>query len=107
MNFPFDRASLSSLADFFRGAKESVRRDDSKVERRDRDLLQKRLNIRAVSVREGFQAIIARSDEMSRSIKKYEKRRNEGPAGPSVETDVPEATETIVLQSNRRLQSRG
>jgi len=68
------------------------------VERKMQNLAQKQANIRAVSVRKGFQAIVARSDEMAQRIAQYNKQR--GKNGEANETAEPaEQAETIVLSS--------
>jgi len=68
------------------------------VETKALNLAQKRANIRAVSVRRGFQAILARGDEMTQRIETYKKQRNHH-SEPRTSIDPTEPTETIVLSS--------
>ncbi len=69
------------------------------VDKRAQNLAQKRMNIRAVGVREGFQAMRARSEEMAQRLEAFKKQRcNE--AAPAQEAgDTSEPIETIVLAS--------
>lgn len=76
------------------------------VENKNANLARKQANIRAVSVREGFQAILARNNEMAQRIEQYKQQRNrtaEAAAAASIDAasiDVVETSETIVLSSN-------
>ncbi len=68
-----------------------------------RNLAQKQANIRAVSVREGFQSIRARSDEMAERLGHYRRQhiamiaKRDGTEIPSADDDTE--TETIVIRS--------
>ncbi len=46
------------------------------VEKKSLNLAQKRANIRAAGVREGFRTILARGDEMAQRIETYKKQRD-------------------------------
>ncbi|HEX6832925.1 MAG TPA: hypothetical protein VF132_05275 [Rudaea sp.] len=63
-------------------------------EKRMQNLLQKQAKIRAVSVRRGFEAIRARSDEMAERLEQY-KRQRTGVAAADAAADG----EAIVLSS--------
>ena len=68
------------------------------VDRKMQNLAQKQANIRAVSVRKGFQAIAARSDEMAQRIAQYKQRGKNGEANETP-ADPAEQAETIVMSS--------
>jgi hypothetical protein len=75
------------------------------VDDKTRNLAQKQANIRAVSVREGFQSIRARSDEMAERIDMYRcqhaamiAKRDGDDMQESAEETPPE---TIVISSSR------
>jgi len=68
------------------------------VDRKMQNLAQKQANIRAVSVRKGFQAIAARSDEMAQRLAQYNKQRNKSTAN-GTPAESAEQAETIVLSS--------
>ena len=73
------------------------------VDDKTRNLAQKQANIRAVSVREGFQSIRARSDEMAERLGHYRRQhtamiaKRDGIEIPSADGDIE--TETIVIRS--------
>ena len=74
------------------------------VDKRELNLAQKKANIRAVSVRKGFQSILARGDEMAQRLNHY-RRQHEAMIAKrdGVETAEPAedaSTETIVLTSS-------
>lgn len=70
------------------------------VDKKMQNLAQKQANIRAVSVRKGFQQILARSDEMAQRIEQYKKQRSKLP-GESEQAPIERQTdeETIVMSS--------
>jgi hypothetical protein len=67
------------------------------ADKRSENLTQKRANIRAASVREGFQSMRARSDEMAQRLQHYRRQHDAsfGKADVQPETDTP----GIVLRS--------
>ncbi|HZP65889.1 MAG TPA: hypothetical protein VFB32_06230 [Rudaea sp.] len=67
-------------------------------DRRMHNLMEKRMHIRAVGVREGFLAMRARSDEMAQRLELFKKQRNRADA-QETSIDPVEPFETIVLQS--------
>ena len=69
------------------------------LDKRTQNLAQKRMNIRAVGVREGFQAMRARSEEMTRRIEAFKKQRRSETTEAPVSIDPAEQIETIVLAS--------
>ncbi len=69
------------------------------VEKKTLNLAQKRANIRAAGVREGFRAILARGDEMAQRIETYKKQRNGNGQSQQAQIDPPDADESIVLSS--------
>jgi hypothetical protein len=69
------------------------------VDRKMLNLAQKQANIRAVSVRKGFQAIAARSDEMAQRIAQYNKQLGKNGAANETPAEPSEQAETIVLSS--------
>ena len=74
------------------------------VEKRELNLAQKMVNIRAVSVRKGFQSILARGDEMTQRLNHYRRQHEAMIAkrdGNEIAGPVEENTsETIVLTSS-------
>jgi hypothetical protein len=76
------------------------------VEKKTLNLAQKQANIRAASVREGFQAILARGDEMAQRIEMYKQQRNRSGESAQTSIDPPEAAETIVLSSTESSSPR-
>ena len=77
------------------------------VEKRAQNLALKQANIRAVAMREGFQSILLRSNEMARHVESFKNRQRTDVPGaePQESTDVHE--ETIVLSSESTPYSRG
>ena len=74
------------------------------VDKRELNLAQKKANIRAVSVRKGFQSILARGDEMTQRLNHY-RRQHEAMIAKrdGVEAAEPAedaSSETIVLTSS-------
>ena len=74
------------------------------VDKRELNLAQKKANIRAVSVRRGFQSILARSGEMTQRLDHY-RRQHEAMIAKrdGAETAEPAqdaSAETIVLTSS-------
>lgn len=67
------------------------------VDKRAQNLAQKQMNIRAVGVREGFQAMRARSDAMAQRVEEFKKHRHHEESTASI--DPVEQVETIVLSS--------
>jgi hypothetical protein len=73
------------------------------VEKRELNLAQKMVNIRAVSVRKGFQSILARGDEMTQRLNHYRRQheamiaKRDGNDTAPVDENTPE---TIVLTSS-------
>lgn len=65
---------------------------------RMQNLAQKRMHIRAAGVREGFQAMRARSEAMTQRLAQFERQRY-GAAAEEVATEPSEAIETIELKS--------
>jgi hypothetical protein len=90
----------TSVASFFTNVVERMLGPEVvPVEKKTLNLAQKRANIRAAGVREGFRTILARGDEMAQRIETYKKQRNgNGPSQPA-QIDPPDAPETIVLSS--------
>lgn len=79
------------------------------VDNRAIDLAQKQANIRAVSLREGFQSILARGDEMTKRIDFYRRKHAEMiakrdgidiGASDSQPSDEELTAETIVVSSS-------
>ena len=68
-------------------------------DRRTQNLAQRRMNIRAVGVREGFQAMRARSEEMAQRIEAFKKQRRHDTMETPASVDPVEQIETIVLAS--------
>lgn len=69
------------------------------VDKRMQNLAQKRMNIRAAGVRERFQLMQARNEQMAQRLEAFKKQRsNEDPQRPAV-TDPLDEIETIVLAS--------
>ena len=68
-------------------------------DKRLQNLAQKRMNIRAVGVREGFQAMRARSEEMTQRLAAFSKQRRNEPAVAPDGAEQSEPVETIVLTS--------
>ena len=62
---------------------------------RMQNLAQKRMHIRAAGVREGFQAMRARSEAMTQRLAEFQRHRDGEPA----ETAATETVETIELKS--------
>lgn len=76
------------------------------VEKRSQNLARKQMNIRAVGVREGFQAMRARNEAMSQRIEEFKKHRHHDE--PATSIDPIEQVETIVLSTSptsRRVNS--
>jgi len=70
------------------------------VDKRLQNLAQKRMNIRAVGVREGFQAMRARSEQMAQRLEAFKRQRAHEPAEPvESRNESDEPVETIVLSS--------
>jgi hypothetical protein len=69
------------------------------VDTRAQNLAQKKMNIRAVGVREGFAAMRARSDEMASRLAEFKKQRQHSESSTSEAIDPVEQVETIVLAS--------
>lgn len=67
------------------------------VDKRAQNLARKQMNIRAVGVREGFQAMRARSEAMAQRVEEFKKHRHPDEAVNSI--DPVEPVETIVLSS--------
>lgn len=72
------------------------------VDKRELNLAQKKANIRAVSVRKGFQSILARGDEMTQRLNHYRRqheamiaKRDGGETAEQTQDDA----QTIVLTS--------
>ena len=93
--------STKSVAGFFMNVVDRVfgaEPPPPAVDKRAQNMAQKRMNIRAVGVREGFQAMRARSEEMTQRIEKFKQQRL--PAGTAqASTEAAEQVETIVLAS--------
>ena len=68
-------------------------------ERKMQNLAQKQAHIRAVSVRQGFQTIRARSDEMAQCLAAFKHRQEKHGTVPAASIDPVEEVETIVLSS--------
>ena len=71
------------------------------VEKRTQNLAQKKMNIRAVGVREGFQAMRARSEVMAQRLEAFKNHRHHDPAAS---IDPVEQIETIVLSTSPALR---
>ena len=67
------------------------------VDKKMLNLAQKQANIRAVSVRKGFQQILARSDEMAQRIEQYKQQRSKL---PSVECVFTSIAKVLFAESN-------
>lgn len=70
------------------------------VEKKMQNLAHKQAKIRAVSVRRGFQAIRARSDEMAQRLEEYKRQREGTSETSATSSDAPVTGETIVLASD-------
>jgi hypothetical protein len=102
-----DTSKLVSVASFFNAVVDRVLGPEAApVENRSLNLAQKRANIRAAGVRRGFQAILARGDEMTQRIEAYKKQRAHHGDAPQTPIDPLEPTETIVLSSTDTSASR-
>ena len=71
------------------------------VENKSLNLAQKRANIRAAGVRDGFKAILARGDEMAQRIEAYKKQRTRTGETPA-SMDPADSGESIVLSSTEQ-----
>ena len=72
------------------------------VDKKMQNLVQKQANIRAVSVRKGFQAILARSDEMAQRIEQYRRQRDNKTVNETKSSEAAPAEtaeETIVMST--------
>jgi hypothetical protein len=73
------------------------------VDKRELNLAQKQANIRAVSVRKGFQSILARGDEMAQRLNHYRQQHDAMVArreGVDVAASEDPSSETIVMSSS-------
>jgi hypothetical protein len=66
------------------------------IDKRTQNLERKKMNIRAAGVREGFQAMRARSEVMAQRLETFKKQRH---PDPTISIDPVEQVETIVLSS--------
>jgi hypothetical protein len=74
------------------------------IDKRELNLAQKKANIRAVSVRKGFQSILARGDEMAQRLNHY-RRQHEAMIAKRDGVEIAElaqdeASDTIVMSSS-------
>lgn len=69
------------------------------VDKRMQNLAQKRMNIRAAGVRERFQVMRARNEEMAQRLEAFKKQRSNENADAAALTDPLHEIETIVLAS--------
>lgn len=101
----FQRAKKMSMGNLLSGVVDKMLRLQPVVfDNREINLVQKQANIRAVSLREGFQSILARGDEMTKRIDHYRRKHQEMIAKRDG-IDVPESTEesaqeTIIVASS-------
>jgi len=75
------------------------------IEKRAQNLAQKKMNIRAVGVREGFQAMRARSDEMANRLQEFKKQRQH--EEPTAAAESVEQIETIVMSTASPRRANG
>ena len=93
------QGSRGSVKNFFNNVVERVfGNEPAPVEKKMQNLAHKQAKIRAVSVRRGFQAIRARSDEMAQRLEEY-KRQRMGEA-QNQPIDPPTDVEAIILASD-------
>ena len=69
------------------------------VDKRSQNLPQKQANIRAAGVREGFQSMRARSDEMAQRLQHYRQKQAVSLGKTDTESKVDTAAPEIVLRS--------
>jgi len=69
------------------------------VEKRMQNLEQKLMNIRAAGVRERFQVMLARNEEMAQRVEAFKKQRNNETQEVPLSIDPIDEMETIVLAS--------
>ena len=94
-----DTSRLVTVSSFFNAVVDRVLGPEAlPVENKTLNLAQKRANIRAAGVRDGFKAILARGDEMTQRIEAYKKQRARS-GERSAAIDQPESGESIVLSS--------
>lgn len=97
-----DTSKLVTVTSFFNAVVERVLGPEAlPVENKTLNLAQKRANIRAAGVRDGFKAILARGDEMAQRIEAYKKQRTRNSETPA-SIDQAESGESIVLSSTEQ-----
>jgi hypothetical protein len=96
-----DRPQLGALTGLLDRLVERVFGTDptTPVERKLQNLAEKQAHIRAVGMRQGFQAIRARSEEMARSLAAFQRRQDKNSAAARAAIDPLEPIESIVLRS--------
>ena len=101
----FQRSKKMSMGNLLSGVVDKMLRLQPVVaDNREINLVQKQANIRAVSLREGFQSILARGDEMTKRIDHY-RRKHEAMIAKRDGMEMREspeesAPETIVVSSS-------
>lgn len=93
------QGSRGSVSNFFNNVVERVfGSEPAPMEKKMQNLAHKQAKIRAVSVRRGFQAIRARSDEMALRLEQYKRQRMNDAQNQPI--DPPAEGEAIVLSSD-------
>lgn len=101
-----DTSKLVTVASFLNAVVDRVLGPEAlPVENKTLNLAQKRANIRAAGVRDGFRAILARGDEMTQRIEAYKKQRTRNGDTPA-SIDRAESGESIVLSSTEQAAPR-
>lgn len=101
-----DTSKLLTVTSFFNAVVDRVLGPEAlPVENKALILAQKRANIRAAGVRDGFKAILARGDEMAQRIEAYKKQRARTGETPA-SIDPAESGESIVLSSTEESAPR-
>jgi hypothetical protein len=94
-----DTSKLVTVTSFFNAVVDRVLGSEPPlpVDTKMQNLAQKRANIRAAGVRDGFKAILARGDEMAQRIEAYKQQQRIRHGEASI--DPAESEESIVLSS--------
>jgi hypothetical protein len=101
-----DTSRLVTVSSFFHAVVDRVLGSEAPpVDSKSQNLAQKRANIRAAGVRDGFKAILARGDEMAQRIEAYKKQRTRTGETPA-SIDSAESGESIVLSSTNESAPR-
>jgi hypothetical protein len=103
MNMSSSSHGVKSVASFFMTVVDRMLGAEPPApvaDKRTQNLAQKRMNIRAVGVREGFQAMRARSEQMTHRIEEFKKHRHPSGDAAQASIDPIEPVETIILSSS-------